>query len=471
MSVEQFLNKRSTKRERYHQISSSQESFRRRGTYNGSISAGETAAIGTSAFLLPHQLGREEDLRNFQEWQSDFDEGYRELQKRISRRRDRHQERYQEQIQEHFGPEISEEDLARKTLRENPETDTKIETARDVGPEAKLEYWQYFAREGGPVAQEELEFVGSDEERHTLSDEQFETLKQEDVTITDLGPFERHHVRPVYSSLDEDPTSIAPLTDPGNIRIMTEEAHRKVHKEDLTYGEAGQQGDLDTVQRDYEAILETKFEQMVEEAAEDRAGELGIAHGLVAGSVSAIVRYQKMRDKPQKRRALAATSALATQGLRYGAIGYAGFRTRDETSQLIADGTFDAAQTGVEVGADLTTDLIASGVGIEVAAAIRSAMQFGRSFRQGHSATAAAKRFGKDVAQVGRQEVAFVLGGIAADAATPIPEPQIYATVTATRVTYRLMKTGYNYRQNVVSGRECRKKRLSTLREKALRGV
>jgi hypothetical protein len=475
MSITRLLDNRAEKRKRLRRISSPGESSPKRAGLRRSTSAGETAAIGASSLLLPHQLGREEDLEGFREWKSDFDKGYEGLRRRMSLRADRHQERHQKLVEKEFGPDISEADLGRRALRESPDLDSALESARQVGPEAKLEYWQYFAQKGGAAAQKKLRYIGDDGDLHSLSDEQFEVLKQGDASITDLGPLNRHHIRPVSTSLEETPTDVSLLTDPNNIVVMTADAHRDLHNGGVTYSDAIQRGQLgsgpSTVRAEYRNVVEGNYEQRVEEAAEERAGVLGVALGLVAGSASAIIRYHQMRDKPQKRRALAAVSALAGRGLKLGSTGYVGLRAQDETRQLIADGASDAAQIGAEVGTDFSTDLIASGLGIEAAAAARSAIQLVQSVRQGRSVRTATERFGKSVAKVGAQEATFVLTGLATDVLTPIPEPNIQMAVTATRVTWRVVEKGYKYRENMLSRRECRDKRLSALRDEAQQDI
>jgi hypothetical protein len=184
-----------------------------------------------------------------------------------------------------------------------------------------------------------------------------------------------------------------------------------------------------------------------------------------------VARYQKLRLKPWRKKSLAVTSAFASGVLEYGTISYVAMRTRDETAQLIADGTFDAAETGAEIGTDLTADLVASGVGIEAAVAIRSTFKVGHRIKRGESARAAVDGVGKDILLVGGEEAGFILLGVAADAALPIPEPHINLAVNGVRITYRLGKVGYNYRQNVLSRRECRQRRLSTLHTEAMGAI
>lgn len=435
------------------------------------ISSRESAAIAASASMFYHESDRQSDLEDFREWMSGYREGYENRWDVKEELRAGHHDRYQEQLKEEFGPELSGADLARSTLRESSDIDTAIESARSVGPEAKLDFWRYFARKGGKAAQKQLRYREDGSWQH-LSDEQFDSLRNGESISHIVPSGERHHVQSVAASLDEDPADISDLTDPGNIRIMTKNGHRY----DPVYGHGGDTrnqttGDVNTVERDYQNVAEQRYQDEVLAESGERAEELGIAFGIVGGSISAIARYQKLRLKPWRKRSLAVTSVFAGRALEYGTISYVAARTRDETAQLIADGTFDAAEASAEAGTDLTTDLVASGVGIEAAVAVRSAVKIASTIRRGKRVRATVTRAGKNILVVGTEETFFILLGVAGDAALPIPEPHMNLAVNGLRISYRLGKVVYNYRQNVLSRRECRKRRLSTLHTEAIEAI
>jgi hypothetical protein len=382
--------------------------------------------------------------------------------------------RYQDALQEELGPELTGADVARSTLRDNVEIDRVLESARNFGPEARTKFERLLAQEGGDAAQPHLGyFKGVDEAIFQgYTKEQLEALA-EGENISDIVPsMERHHVVSVKAALDNDPFDIRPLIDENNIRPITSSAHRQ----NSEFGHGGNTsnpttGEATPVQELYGDVVEEKHEDLVLDEAFSYSSEVGLAAGLLGGSISALVQYQKLRRKPWKRKALGTISAFAAGGIERAGLSYVAIQTSEETTQLISHGMQESIEVGQEVGTDVTAELIGTAASIKAAVALRSGLNFAQDVYEGRPASAAGAEFGKDILVVSGEELAFVLLGVMGDAYIPVGEPHLEAVVNGTRILYRIGKAGHKIVEiveNRRSRRECRQKRLDTLRQQAL---
>jgi hypothetical protein len=420
--------------------------------------------------VLAYGLRRDEIEADFEEWKSGLDSEWESLRQDISARQEHYLTRYRDARQEELGPELTDSDLARSDLRENAGIDKVLEDARSVGPDARTEFERLLAQEGGDSARRQLGYYsGESATFQRYSEEQFEALA-EGANISEIGPgLQRHHAYSVKANLQESPLDITPMMSPDNIRHMTREAHLK--SSELGHGGNFQNsttGEATSAQELYADVVGERYQDRVLENGSDYTGEIGLAAGLLGGSISAIVQYQRLRRKPWKRKTLGTVSAFASQGIETAGLSYAAIQTSEQTTQLISDGVQQSIEVGQEIGTDVTAELVGSAAGIEAAVAIRSGINFAQDIYGGRSVSASGAEFGKDILVVGGEELAFVLLGVAGDAFVPIPEPHVSALVNGIRVTYRLLKVGHGIREDYLSRRECKQKRLHVLRRKAV---
>lgn len=395
--------------------------------------------------LEPQELMSMQDISSFQKWDIPFVQGYDNLSEDIDVHR-------QHDLFRFNNGELSADHL------------------RSDGVKFRWMEEMYFVKNGNDAAQQELGFglyEKGQSSLHHYDATQIKQLLNGDRPQYHGQTIQGHHLSSVHGSLNDG--RIALLSDPENIRLTSPDAHLR----DPIYGHAGNfKNDSHIVGHEvddrFDGIVADNRHDTIIEPAESRELSIGIASGLVTGTIASVIRLVQFKNdsRPWRKKAGVVAGTFALRGLEGGIISIAVLLVHDHVTEFVSNQVSDiAAQLGPQFSSDIIGELVGSAAGIELAIAIRAGVRSIQSLRHGESLKHVGSMVGQQLLIAGAEQFAFFLLGVALDSITPIPDPVIGPSITALRITYSLAKMGVSLDANRKSRIACTNSRIDSLYE------
>lgn len=405
---------------------------------------GEGASI--SAALI-NGIKYNTEVLPYKDWQQGFLEGLQQMKSEDGLRVASFQDRFNDISRDYGGSEDS--------LADSPAYRNLVNQIRGKGVQRVFDYERFFAENSSnDTASKILGGYQSDGSYHTWTNDELNTLSESNRIMADpseyLGKriiYEGHHGG---AGISRTPIGdIERMYNPDNIRIMTPKGH-------LQHGHDGKW--INPPKETYSDITDRSDRIRAEERAElDRDSNLdeiaGIAIGLAAGSISAILKYRELSKDPfpmnRKKAFIIAGSFLSGA-----ATGVIPFVLLNEIStpvrNLVEESLSDIFLGGGDIAKDTLIDNLADASGdfliIMSAIVARSLIQGGiQGFQHGFSI--ALRNFGSTIARTSVEQGAFFVLQLVLDSLTPIPDPVLGPTVTVLRVSYSLTKIALSVKQ------------------------
>ena len=362
-------------------------------------------------------------------------------------------------------------------LQSNPDNLNNIlERARSYGVSGKggrrsFEY--LFAQKGGSEARSVLGYTSEQNGNQVWqkwNNEQWKQLNQDKWPKHELAPehSETIHGNHNYSVRNPDLSpeeAVINASNPDNITLETERAHRYISHEGKTRIPIN--NIVSDVEGKHEEIQELKTDKI--EKYDEIGNVVAISVGLLAGTISAIIKYRQISKSPlpwNKAKTLAIVGSFA-YGATTGILPFVAIKAiREPLNNLIEDGLGNLFAGGMDVAQDSLLDNVGDALGdssiIFLAISLRTAFSFIKDSRE----IGLRSSFSSSVERlkiVALEQATFALIDILIDSIPFIPEPTVNAIVTSLRITYSIGKIIKNRKHQ----NNLYRKRLSYLEEAA----
>lgn len=276
---------------------------------------------------------------------------------------------------------------------------------------------------------------------------------------------EGHHINAVQGFL-ADPYNkelFRRTFSPDNIRLATDEGHDAIHRAAGGFGEptSGYAGEIG---ERYDRILESKKEQAFET---DNMMATSIAIGVIAGSISAIIKYKHLKESNSPWAQKVAIEFISS-GLSTGITSFIAMHTGNVAAQLLLNESCAlASYIGMDASGEVVNSLIGSAAGFAIFDLVRlgksSISLLSKDFSWDTACT-----LGDDVICVLGEQLGFFLLGLALDSIVPIPDPVVGPLVSVFRISYKVGKVFFNLEKEKVSQKACRDVRMEIGYNRAL---
>lgn len=300
---------------------------------------------------------------------------------------------------------------------------------------------------GSDTAEKVLGYYNSNGDFRNWSPDEIEDLKEgikptpdpEEFLNLNRKSYELHHGYAESKMASDD---IGMRSNSDNLRIVTPKGHLQyAHKgswhntSDKPFTDVSDSADRIRSEERNHYSRNSNFDEIV-----------GIAIGVAAGSISAILKYRELSKHPlpwNRQKAIAVAGAFLSGA----ATGVVPYLVLQEISNPIRDllqtGIADVFTDGNYLLQDTFLDNIADASGdffiIMSAIAVRSLIQGGIQANQ-IGFTGAARNFGSTIARTSVEQGAFWALQLVLDSITPIPDPVLGPTITIIRVSYSVVK-------------------------------
>lgn len=318
----------------------------------------------------------------------------------------------------------------------------------NVGISKRREAEQFMSSEGGDHARQHLGYINDDGVYVPYNDEQWSEVIDRGVASHDGTTLEGHHGKSMKYVLENNPEDLSPLSDPDNVMFATREGHLGLHGGSFQDDTSVYPFDV-TTKRD--AIIESRQED-VPFQGEFPAAQAALIAGLLAGSISAIIKLAKLRDDPRpwKQKAVITTGAFMQTGGVTSVGAYVAFRVRSsvveysgESAAFVATELTEAL-VAVELSGEVLAEALGVGVGLQALIAIKVGFDAVREIYGGASTGVVLRKQGKVLLVSTGQLTMAVAGGIIIDAMLPIPDPVVGPAIVALRVAHSAGKFARN---------------------------
>jgi hypothetical protein len=200
---------------------------------------------------------------------------------------------------------------------------------------------------------------------------------------------------------------------------------------------------------------------------------LTLSAGIVSGSITAIVKYQQLKQDPrpwQQKAAIVVGSALLSS-----ASASISLLVAQQANIFVTNLTADfAVELAGFIGFDASSNVIGSLLGASASYAVFDVIRLGattiREVQQGHSLAQIKYGLGNAAMGIIGEQFGFFLLGIMLDSFTPIPDPVVGTIVNVLRVGTSVVKTASDIEKNIESQRISTEKRLLIAYNKAIEG-
>ena len=362
-------------------------------------------------------------------------------------------------------------------LQLNPDNLNDIlERARRYGVSGKggrRSFEFLFAQKGGEEARSVLGYTTEQGGNPTLqnwTDKQMDQLNQNDWPQHKLSPFQSetihgHHDINVNNPDLSPEEAVISASNPDNITLETERAHRLFSHNGNT--RIPTNNIVSDVSDKHDEIQKLKTDKI--EKYDNIGNVVAISVGLLAGTMSAIIKYRQISKSPlpwNKAKTLAIVGSFA-YGTTTGILPFVAIKAiREPLNNLIEDGIGNLFAGGIDVAQDSLLDNVGDALGdssiIFLAISLRTAFSFIKDSREigfRSSFLSSAER----LKIVALEQATFALIDILIDSIPFIPEPTVNAIVTSLRITYSIGKIIKNRKHQ----NNLYRKRLSYLEEAA----
>lgn len=348
-----------------------------------------------------------------------------------------------------------------------------LERARSYGVSGRRSFEYLFAQKGGSEARSVLGYTSEQNGNQVWqkwNNEQWKQINQDKWPKHELAPehSETIHGHHNYSVRNPDLSpeeAVKNASNPDGITLETARAHvlysHNGNTQIPTYKVVTDVSDKD------EQIQELKTDKI--EKYDEIGNVVAISVGLLAGTISAIIKYRQISKSPlpwNKAKTLAIVGSFA-YGATTGILPFVAIKAiREPLNNLIEDGLGNLFAGGMDVAQDSLLDNVGDALGdssiIFLAISLRTAFSFIKDsreigFRSSFSSSAERLKI------VALEQATFALIDILIDSITPIPDPIINVIVTSLRVTYSLGKIVKNRKHQ----NNLYRKRLNYLEEAA----
>jgi hypothetical protein len=396
----------------------------------------EGAAI--SAALVRGAKFQFEDLP-FKSWRDGFGNGLRQLRAEDINKASHFQERFNEIYQNYGG--------VQNYIVNSPEYHNLKDQVRGLSTQRRLEYERFLSGHSSTESATKVlgAYVSSGDYR-PWTPEDLNTLANTNKIMAEPDEFlgkrinyEGHHGRSIsnipYNKMDQ-------MYDPDNVRLYSPKGH-------LDHAHEGSW--KNTPNKPYSDITDrTKDIKYAEKEQYERSSNadaiIGISMGVVAGSISAIIKYKELSKSPlpwNRKKVMAIAGSFAT-GAATGVIPYIVInQINTPLDQFLENGLAEVFNSGDMLIQDSLLDNIADASGdfvvIMSAIAIRSLIQGGIEGRR-FGLKQAANTFGNTMIRTSIEQGSFFVLQLILDSLTPIPDPVLGPVITFLRVSYGVGK-------------------------------
>jgi len=398
---------------------------------------GEGAAI--SASLITGAKFQFEDLP-FKNWREGFGNGLQQLKVEDAFKVSHFQERFNDIYNNYNG--------VQDDIINSPEYANIKNQIRGMSVQRRWEYERILSDSSSQGSAEKvLGAYTSDGSYRSWTPDELKTLSESNRIQAETDEilskrriiYEGHHGRAIskipYDDMDK-------MYDPDNVRIYSPKGHLE---------DAHQGNWHNTSNEPYTDITDrTKDIKYAEREQFDKNSDadviIGISIGVIAGSISAIIKYRELSKSPlpwNKKKVIAIAGSFIS-GAATGVIPYIVINQMNTPlDQFIENGLAEVFNHGDILIQDSLLDNIADASGdfvvIMSAIAIRSLIQGGiEGSRVGFKH--AAKTFGSTMARTSLEQGGFFVLQLILDSLTPIPDPVLGPVITVLRISYSVGK-------------------------------
>lgn len=280
-----------------------------------------------------------------------------------------------------------------------------------------------------------------------------------------IGRFEGHHINAVQGIL-VDPTDkelFLRTFSPDNIRLTTDEGHDAIHGAAGGFGEPTS-GYAREIGDKYDRIIDSKKGQAFDN---DDMMATSIAIGVLAGSISAIIKYRQLKDSNSPWAHKVAVEFLFS-GLGTGITSLIAMQAGNAVSQELLNESFAlASYIGLDASGEVVNSLIGSAAGFAVFDVVRLGKSSISQLSKGINVDSL-RTLGDDAICMAGEQLGFFLLGLALDSIVPIPDPVVGPLVSVCRISYRVGKAVVNLDKEKASQKACRDVRMKIGYDRAI---
>jgi hypothetical protein len=285
------------------------------------------------------------------------------------------------------------------------------------------------------------------------------------VSYGKVSGIEGHHINAVQSILDNpnDKEAFLRTFSPDNIRLATDEGHDAIHRAAGGFGEPTS-GYAREVGDKYDRIIDSKKGQAFDN---DGMMATSIAIGILAGSISAIIKYRQLKDSNSPWAHKVALEFLSS-GLGTGITSLIAMQAGNLVAEeLLNESVAIASYIGMDASAAVVNSLIDSAASFAVFDIVRLGKSSISQLSKGVNADTLSTIGNNAICMAGEQ-LGFFLLGLALDSIVPIPDPVVGPMVSVFRISYRVGKTVVNLEKEKASQKACRDVRMKIGYDRAI---